>query len=57
VLQTFAPPLDDVPHSLAVLSRLARADDVDLHFIAPFQPVGLPQASNSGIIASPHATP
>ena len=56
-LQTFAPPLDDVPHSLEVLSRLARADGVDLRFIAPFQPVGLPQASKSGIIASPPATP
>ena len=55
VLQTFAPPLDDVPRSLEVLSRLARDDGIDLHFIAPFQPVGLPQAGNSGIIASPPA--
>jgi len=57
VLRTFARPLDDVPHSFEVLSRLACKDGVDLRFIAPFQPVGLPQASNSAIIASPPATP
>jgi L-ascorbate metabolism protein UlaG (beta-lactamase superfamily) len=40
-LRTFGWFLDDVPHSVEMLEKLAKDDDIDLRFAPAYRPVGL----------------
>lgn len=40
-LRTFAPPLDNVPRTVTVLGKLAQTDGIALHFVTPYDAVGL----------------